>query len=100
MTLDNSFRLTDPLDPSHVDYRRLPLPLGKRFGLLVVRVCACESLAVGIKDRYLPVVMLPPLIFSEACAFAMRDHLTPVNRIESYIQPYVSVVHGYVIRLT
>ena len=88
---DNSFRLTDLLDSSHADYGRLPLPVGKRFGLLVVRVCAGESLAVRIKDRYLPVVMLPPLIFSEACAFAMRDHLTPENRVESYIEPYTSV---------
>jgi hypothetical protein len=36
-------------------------------------------------------MVLPPLIFSEACALAMRDHLTPVSRVESYIQPYTSV---------
>jgi hypothetical protein len=71
----------------------VPLPLGKRFGLLAVGVCAGKSLAVRIKERYLPVVVLSPLIFSEARALAMRDHLTPVSRVKSYIKPYASVAY-------
>jgi hypothetical protein len=88
-------------DPSHADYRRLPLSLGKRLSLLAVGVCAGKFLAVRIKDRYLPVMVLPPLICSEVCALgAMRDHLPPVSRVKSYTEPYASVAHRDVIRLT
>jgi hypothetical protein len=95
-----SFRLTELRDPSHADYRRLPFPLGKRIGLLAVGVCTGKSLAVGIKDRYLPVVMLSPLIFSEACALAMRDHWTPVSRLKSYSKPYSSVSYWHDLKNT
>ena len=87
----SSFELTDLIDLSHLDYRRLPLPRGKPFRLFAIRVGARKFLAVSIVDCHHEMMVFPSLIFSKLCAFTMRDHLTPVSRVESYIQPYVSV---------
>jgi hypothetical protein len=93
----SSFELTDLNDPNHLDHWRLSLPFGERFGFIVVCIRAGKFITVRIKDRYLPVVVLPPLICSEVCALAMRDDLPPLSCVDSYIQQYISVAHRDVI---
>jgi len=61
--------LADFGDTGHFHDRRLPLSLSKLDGLLPVRVHADKSIAVLVKQLYLPVSMLSPRIFPEGRVF-------------------------------
>ena len=54
--------LTDSSDAGQLHNWRLFLPRCECNGLLMIRVHAGKSLAIFVKQRHLPVVVLPPLV--------------------------------------
>ena len=58
-------RLAQSGDADHSYNRGLFLPICKSSGLGMNRVGANKSLAVSIKHSHLPMMVLPPTVFSE-----------------------------------